>query len=80
MWTPFEATFGRIQGLVSFEPVYIDYYHQAFLDFAADGVMRLEMRGMYTGNQLDISFVFLPFASPRRFLVNVEVGFFHSYD
>lgn|GEM_PF-1321017 len=44
VWKEFEAIFTRIDGLVSYRPVFVAYYRHAFLRLARDGVQFVELR------------------------------------
>jgi len=44
IWVEFEAIFQRMDGFVSYRPVFIDYYKNAFEILAKDGVQFIELR------------------------------------
>ncbi|XP_007553317.1 adenosine deaminase 2-A [Poecilia latipinna] len=46
VWNRFEAAFGALWGLVTFAPVFRDYYMEALNQFYADNVMYLELRAL----------------------------------
>lgn len=46
IWSRFEQAFGAVSGLVSFAPVFRDYYYQGLSEFYADNVMYLEVRAL----------------------------------
>ena len=43
-WKEFNAIFRRIDGFVSYRPVFVDYYEDAYETLARDGVQFLELR------------------------------------
>lgn len=44
MWHQFEEAFIAVKGLVTYAPVFRDYYYQGLSEFYADNVMYLELR------------------------------------
>ncbi|XP_020790575.2 adenosine deaminase 2-A [Boleophthalmus pectinirostris] len=46
IWKRFEQSFVAVLGLVTYAPVFRDYYYQGLSEFYADNVMYLELRGM----------------------------------
>lgn len=44
IWDEFEAIFQRVDGFISYRPVFVAYYRQALLDMAKDGVQFVELR------------------------------------
>lgn len=43
VWTEFEAIFSRVDGFVSYRPVFVAYYRQSFFRLARDGVQFVEI-------------------------------------
>lgn len=46
LWGRFEQAFIAVSGLVSYAPVFREYYHQSLSEFYADNVMYLEVRAL----------------------------------
>lgn len=46
IWGQFEQAFLAVSGLVSYAPVFRDYYHQGLSEFYTDNVMYLEVRAL----------------------------------
>lgn len=46
IWSRFEQAFLAVSGLVSYAPVFRDYYYQGLSEFYADNVMYLEVRAL----------------------------------
>lgn len=44
IWKEFEAIFARIDGFISYRPVFLDYYQDAFETLAKDNIQFLELR------------------------------------
>lgn len=44
MWKEFETIFARIDGFISYRPVFLDYYRDAFERLAGDNIQFLELR------------------------------------
>lgn len=60
IWTEFEKMFSRVDGFISYRPVFLKYYQHSFEILAADGIQFVELRtsfdpilnedGTYTGD------------------------------
>ena len=50
IWGEFEQIFNRLYGFVSFKPMFVPYFTQAFQYLVEDGIQHVEIRGIF--NQL----------------------------
>lgn len=46
VWDRFEQTFAAVWGLVTYAPVFRDYFYQGLTQFHLDNVMYLELRAL----------------------------------